>query len=87
MVSAGLHRFLVPSLPKTQVLLTRLSQDSNTLRTFVTESEGMPDVEFVLVNMGSCGAESSKEGPAQTRRNCMSDKAFMSCAFDLMPSQ
>ena len=27
-----------------EVLLPRLSQDSNTLRTFVTESEGMPDV-------------------------------------------
>jgi hypothetical protein len=49
-----------------EVVLPRLSQDSNTLRTFVTESEGIPDVEFVLVNMGSCGAESSKEGPAQT---------------------
>jgi hypothetical protein len=29
----------------------------------------------------------SKEGPAQTRRNFMSDTAFMSCGFDSRQSQ
>ena len=51
-----------------RVLLTRLSQDSNTVRTFLTESEGRHDVECVLVHGCSFGAERSKEGPAHTRR-------------------
>jgi len=42
-------------------LLARLSQDSNILRTFVIDGEGLHDVSFILVHALSCDAESGKE--------------------------
>ncbi len=48
-------------LPLLFSLLARLSQDSNILRTFATDDEGIHDVEFSLAHALSCDAESHKE--------------------------
>lgn len=53
--------------------LVQLSQDSNILRTFITDGEGMHDVNFVVVNACSFGTESGKEeciAAARAQRHC-----------------
>ena len=49
---------LAQHFPLSFSLLARFSHDFNIIRTFVTDGEGMPGVEFVLMHAWSCGTES-----------------------------
>jgi len=52
-----------------------LSQDFNIFLTFVTDDEGMQDVELVRVHAWSSGAESGKEENMATAMTAVSSNA------------